>query len=485
MRAFIAVIIAGSGLGALLCLLIAAHSGGEEALLMAAALCCPVALGVPLLLRRLTVYDPAFIVFAYVLIGCVGTGAYLAYGEGPRRDFLMNGEGVAFFAAGGAWLAASLFLFGLGNALFSARIPIEKIRALQASTVVSKNVLLGLAVVALAVSAAATITFLDQTGGLSLDALSRKRSLLIDADGGAVVRGNASYLRNLATITAPVLLILIGSLLARRERLSLSVWGLLLVLTLSALAVPFFGSSRAGVAILLIQIGMMISLFYRLRLVQLVTAAAILCVVFGAMTSMRTQAQQGIDQPAANALGALAASGNGLSISGNSLIIQRVPERLDYLYGSSLFTWVTAPIPRSLWPNKPEVGLGKLVKGEILTGQSVVASGRPPSLMAEGWMNFGPVGFLVFAFCGGWICRVLWETFAPYLGTSVAASALYLLLLQEVTSLVNAGVSQVLVRVLTTIAVFSLVMLPLLWRGRHPRAARRGGAQGLSAAPRP
>ena len=35
-----------------------------------------------------------------------------------------------------------------------------------------------------------------------------------------------------------------------------------------------------------------------------------------------------------------------------------IPRNVDYLYGESLLSWIYAPVPRSYWPEKPEIGLG-------------------------------------------------------------------------------------------------------------------------------
>ncbi len=65
----------------------------------------------------------------------------------------------------------------------------------------------------------------------------------------------------------------------------------------------------------------------------------------------------------------------------------------DYLLGGSFVMFVTAPIPRVLWPDKPDVRIGPYVAQEILDFRN--QSGAPPSAIGEFYINFGWLGVAI------------------------------------------------------------------------------------------
>ena len=71
----------------------------------------------------------------------------------------------------------------------------------------------------------------------------------------------------------------------------------------------------------------------------------------------------------------------------------------DYLLGESFLMFLVAPIPRVLWPEKPNVRIGPYVAQEILDFRN--RSGAPPSGIGEFYINFGWLGVLVGMFMLG------------------------------------------------------------------------------------
>lgn len=77
-------------------------------------------------------------------------------------------------------------------------------------------------------------------------------------------------------------------------------------------------------------------------------------------------------------------------------VLARVPEDVDFLYGSSYLTIAALPVPRALWPDKPGT-VGKLA-GEVFYG---VKAGIPPGAIGEAYWNFHLPGVvLLFAAFG-------------------------------------------------------------------------------------
>lgn len=62
----------------------------------------------------------------------------------------------------------------------------------------------------------------------------------------------------------------------------------------------------------------------------------------------------------------------------------------EYLYGQSFLMFIVAPIPRVLWPDKPNVRIGPYVAQDLLDFRN--NSGTPPSAIGEFYINFGWVG---------------------------------------------------------------------------------------------
>ena len=168
--------------------------------------------------------------------------------------------------------------------------------------------------------------------------------------------------------------------------------------------------------------------------------------------------------------------------SGN--IIKAVPYRLPYADGSTITAWLVAPVPRSVWPQKPLISSGPIL-GSVIYGNK--HSGVPPGLIAESYWNFGLGGVLILPFVCGFVMRRLNGIWAPWATTSPSAAIVMAVVavrpgIDIMTNSVGFGPFQV---------IQSLVLLaPVLWivgadhatpigRGR---VQRRAGA--LSTRPR-
>lgn len=414
--------------------------------------------------RCIDLIDPIVLFAVYVVIGTTLGGAFLSYGEGYRRSYLMAGEQLEFFVTGAFWIALALLFVGVSHLISGRDHRASAAPTLSgASKVPSWSRLLPVALVLLFISATATISFVIQTGGFSwadLSTISRKRTIHLQLEGGGVAYGAAGYLRLAASIAFPLALLMIAWATQLRPDRARPYFALAALLAISSLALPFVSSSRSDVVIPLLQILAVWFTFGRLRPSRLLAVAIIGATVFGGMTALRTFAQGSeLEQRAAisvNPITALGASGNGLSLVGTSLVVQRVPERMDYMLGSSYLTWIYAPIPRALWPTKPDVSLGKVVKERVL-GLKTIASGRPPGFLGEGYMNFGAAGFFLSALLLGLLFRKVADFAAPHLGISVGWTVLYILVFPEVAALANANTSQVIVRVATIVSTFIIV----------------------------
>jgi len=92
-----------------------------------------------------------------------------------------------------------------------------------------------------------------------------------------------------------------------------------------------------------------------------------------------------------------------------SAIISHVSERNSYLLGSSFFNFLLTPIPRVLWPEKPNIRLGPYVGQEILLFNN--ESGAPPGGIGELYMNFSWPGVVLGMALLGAIVARLWRRY--------------------------------------------------------------------------
>jgi oligosaccharide repeat unit polymerase len=89
--------------------------------------------------------------------------------------------------------------------------------------------------------------------------------------------------------------------------------------------------------------------------------------------------------------------------------IEKVPEEVDHLYGSSLARFFVVPIPREVWSDKP-ISLGQIVGAEIYgVGIGVIGGGVPPTIVGELYFNFNLVGVIVGMLLFGVLTRFVYS----------------------------------------------------------------------------
>ena len=81
----------------------------------------------------------------------------------------------------------------------------------------------------------------------------------------------------------------------------------------------------------------------------------------------------------------------------------------ERLYGESFVMFIVAPIPRILWPEKPNVRLGPYVGQDILGFNN--NSGAPPSGIGELYLNFGTLGVAMGMLLLGMVLAVIRNTY--------------------------------------------------------------------------
>ena len=97
------------------------------------------------------------------------------------------------------------------------------------------------------------------------------------------------------------------------------------------------------------------------------------------------------------------------NVQGLAESIRLYPDQVPFRLGETYFWFMTIPIPRALWPDKPDYGSFGVEFG-VLTG--VAPHGGVPigaTLIGESWFNFGPMGVACFMLLFGIISRLAYD----------------------------------------------------------------------------
>lgn len=103
-----------------------------------------------------------------------------------------------------------------------------------------------------------------------------------------------------------------------------------------------------------------------------------------------------------------------IDISKTAHIIDAIPNKLPFAFGSTYLTALYAPIPRSIWPTKPVVNVDNIVGQKVYGSMYFGAGGTPPGLIAEAYWNFWYFGILIVPYLVGFLLKYIENTFQYY-----------------------------------------------------------------------
>ncbi|MFO0940334.1 MAG: O-antigen polymerase [Pirellulales bacterium] len=280
---------------------------------------------------------------------------------------------------------------------------------------------------------AATFLYVRNTGGMSTERISDKRAVINSVDvAGDTELQQFGPLRQVSKIGAVGFLTLLSYILSRKRGNNPLMLILLLILFTVSFVLPFYSSNRSDVVWLFIgAIG--IAWYHQVRHFWLKVMGLGACAVglFVVMSFLRHTDTSSVAEKASigDAFRSLILNRNGPSLAKTGHIINNVPDVLDYQYGKTIAIWLLAPIPRSIYPNKPLIHSGPIIGTEIY-GTKV--SGVPPGLVGEMYWNFHLagtiIGVAVVGFMMGWIHKRFWQ-----LNKSIAVLApLYMFSVAEI-----------------------------------------------------
>lgn len=446
-----------------------------------------VAASLPLLAaKKFFLFSPPVFVLFTVALGSYGRSFFLLYGDPQVVSFLTGGAAIHELVPYTTVGLIGLIFLSLGYISVRSRFPIERAKLFWndhwCSMRVSMLAGVGLLFSAVAIWQVATLT------GLSLDdtaTLSKKRFVSLEVAGDSQSLAALGPLRMLA-FTAAVAFVVTFSLAATHKKASptrkVLLWFLAATLFAMAISFPIISSSRTSVFVIVVAtIVAGASFRHRVPYLKVLAASVLLVVLALGMAQLRqmdssaTSSDDGsgyVDVASATgtAWEKIVGSGNFFPIARTAVIAAWGAESVPSFDGSTYAAFLVGWIPRTLWPEKPPVSLGGIVKSDIY-GDRLGIGGYPPGFVGEAIMNFGVVGVPVVSWLLGSALRLWYNTFSPLIGTNRNATVVYALTVWSVgTQFVDLNFSLALNQIVLALAptLVALWFIAKRQRGRLP-----------------
>jgi oligosaccharide repeat unit polymerase len=418
---------------------------------------CLLALSPVMIIKKLDLFEPIVLIYIATLIGGTARAILLAFDGFENYPFIMQGYTLDVVFEYGFFILLGMISLSVGYLFVEGRIEIKKLIPFI-DLEFNKKKLNWMVIFCVLVSMVGSFLYVSNTGinFNDMDSISNKRASEVGNMGIYTAHG---YLTMLSAFSEYALYIIFTFLMFKGG--GRFYFFLLPLLFLLACFIPFVSSSRMD--ILLIMINMGIVYYYAKGKVVPVKALIVVIVVSFLLVSfmgqLRAMAQERDTVNMENPIVAVIASGNFVDITRFSVILNEMPEKMDFLYGQSLISWVMAPVPRSLWPEKPQISLGPLVRDRIY-GLPTRNNGFPPGIYTEGYMNFGIVGLILLPFFFGALLRLLYNSFVVYLELYPVALIVFVGFAWRFSfGAIGLNFSQALVQVLTDIVALYLLCL--------------------------
>jgi oligosaccharide repeat unit polymerase len=397
------------------------------------------------------------------------------------RNFLMLGRDPVFLNRALVVICLALVCWLIGYNLRSPQLPLWRWPVTRATLWHKRRFILVIWLLII-VALVCTLLYMRELG-LTLDSLttklSGKRRLVVeDADYAFAALGYYLWGASLISYAFYLLVAYVAY-----ERLSLrSPMGLaMIVCGLLACVLPFITSSRAEIIYNLL-LAIMIWHYARRRLsLQTILIVGIVAVtIFAFVGSLRFTGgrvtEDSLQLGGEAFTKSLVGTRNWLGVSKTAHIMAAVPEKISYKLGSTMVGWLVAPVPRTLWKDKPIIRTGQLL-GPLVFGATRNLTGSPPGLIAELYLNFSlPAVFIGLLFLG-LVTKTLYQSSLPLFLTHRNVLLLYLMLALRVSLDIFAGdFNGVMINALRA-SITMLLLLALISQPARPGRQQRFGVQ--------
>ena len=423
--------------------------------------------------RAYDLFQPLTFIAWSVFIGMAARTLYVVtVDDATTRDYLLLGRPPEFLMNAAMLVIVALACFVAGYSATPPRVALTRWRLLRHHEW-SPGRLALLVIVLVVIASTSTVLYLDRMGieALGLTELSAKRRLVVQ--GAQYEFASLGYYLWGANLFVYAFYLLLTYVIVTKRRLMSWLGIATLCLGATATVLPIITSSRTEALIPVVYAAL---IWHYLRNSNKASSIALLlvAVLSGAIMLGSLRAlNQGRVQAVGDHFGieAILGTRHWLDVTKTAHILDAVPEREGYQFGSTLVSWVFAPIPRTLWLEKPIIRPGQIIGQVIYEGQ-FVKTGVPPGFIAELYWNFGYPGVVIGMFLFGVWLRFVYNTFRPHFRENRNALLLYVgIMIPFALMLLGSDLSGTVLRAGTyTITMVVLLSLVSSRRKAHPAA---------------
>lgn len=439
-------------------------------LTLLSSLVIPILLSPILLDRHINIYQPITLVMLSAFFGCAGRAYYIVIAENQMPDLLF-GQGFEYFIYPTILLLLAITAYTLSYSL-PLRIksnPFKSLSVFQRSWSYGRFLFLlfmltgvGLFGFKLFIS---NLTIED----IDVSNFSKKRFVTIDGKRAAL----GYYRLMISFIEVGYYFMLVG--LYKFRRSMLSIYGLLLLLLFFlAISFPVFTNTRIDLVILFFNSLLVISTFGKIRLTWLMIAGIIGFVLLVFLGQSRESGGKNEtlgayfeDAEFASSFTSFFNNKNFLGVTKNAHIMEAIPDKLDFQYGKTYYSWILAPIPRTLWPEKPVIHSGPILTEKVYNRDQLKTGGTPPGGFTEMYWNFGVLGLAIGSFFYGFLSKAIYVCYRS-VRRDHSTLILYLPILYTISLLyVSTGFSYFIILLLQKIIIAFIALAFIVnWQSR-------------------
>lgn len=374
--------------------------------------------------RNYDLFSPWSFIVLSVFLGSTLRGFYMSFNlpDAETADFFWHmGNPPEYF-----WWPYCVLLLGLAS-LSTGYMTATRRTSVPLPAVAWKDqrvVTLGVGVMLLA--AFATVRFIGNTNGAASGKISAKRTVHAYDDVLGTSENHAhGALRKGAQLAFLGHILLLAAVFSRRSAFRSVELFLMLGLLLIGCVLPFYASSRSGMAYGLMQ--SLAVVYYSKRhismgrIVWFGVVGVIGLLLFMVVTQLRMWGELG-QFSLLGAVDSVVVNRNCCGCAKVAHVVNAVPELLDYEYGRTIWVWIFAPIPRSMWAAKPLMHSGPII-GSTIFGS--VRGGVPVSLIGELYWNFALPGVVIGCFLVGVVIKHIYLFIRPERGGDLRRAVIY------------------------------------------------------------
>jgi oligosaccharide repeat unit polymerase len=407
--------------------------------------------------RRNDIFEPINFVILAVLIGVTLRVMLIIFGE---KDFIeyrfFIRDSIGFLIQGGI-----IILIGLISFIFGYLIKVKPLNKIRSEEIWDKKRLFITFWALILTSIIATIDFIKKAGiGFSdINQISNKRAILIESTNLAYT--SLGYHRLGALLISLVFLIYLAWFIVNKKKFK-SIHSInLMVLFLLSAFFPIIISSRT--LLLYIILSALLIFHYlkkEIKIKQIILVCGIslaIILIFALFRPAQELNPELTFNDTPGLINSLVKSSIGntnlLDITKTSQVVKNLGSSLDIKYGETLILWIYSPIPRTIWPEKPELDIGQEMEDKILK----FGGKNPPGFIGELYWNFKLPGVVLGMFLLGLFLNFIYVNYKKHKTASSTLIYIFVLLNSTLTLLGN-SLGLAIVGALTSVIPLSIVL---------------------------